>query len=220
VAVDDKGFYEVYGSCDIDEAVADNGGKCIPDDSIVVDMTDPIVSDISIDEVGQDKVSVSWDAQDDTSNAADGIASGLKETIIYRNGVKLASVAATSSTSYSYTDTSVDPNTKYSYYVVAVDKAGNESSYSDEVSVTTLAVEISPVSQVDTPIITNAVSGGSAAVEESSYQFTTVATGEVSGDQAEIKSDTTDGQDDEDTGDSSEDENSQEKSKTNIPLWG
>lgn len=51
---------------------------------------------------------------------------------VYRNGSLLATTTSTS-----YTDTSVGGSTSYSYFVVAVDAAGNASGASPNVSVTT-----------------------------------------------------------------------------------
>ena len=69
-------------------------------------------------------VALSWSA------ASDNV--GVTAYRVYRNGTLLATTGATS-----YVDTTVARNTSYSYYVVAVDAAGNTSGASPNVSVTT-----------------------------------------------------------------------------------
>ena len=66
---------------------------------------------------------LTWDAE-----------SGATSYNVYRNGTKIAST-----TTNAYTDTSVAPDTTYSYYVTAVNAVG-ESPQSNTVNVTTYAV--------------------------------------------------------------------------------
>ncbi|HKX23697.1 MAG TPA: hypothetical protein VJM46_00520, partial [Candidatus Saccharimonadales bacterium] len=53
---------------------------------------------------------------------------------IYRNGTLIAT-----STTTTYSDTTIEPLTTYSYTVMAVDAAGNASPQSTAATVTTLA---------------------------------------------------------------------------------
>jgi hypothetical protein len=71
------------------------------------------------------QVNLSWDAANDN-------ASGIARYDVYRNGSLLTSSATTS-----LADATVLPSTSYSYYVKAVDGAGNASTASVTVSVTT-----------------------------------------------------------------------------------
>jgi hypothetical protein len=74
------------------------------------------------------QVSLSWTASTDSGG------SGLAGYKVYRNGTQLGSNLATGNT---YTDSTVQANTTYSYTVAAVDGAGNTSAQSSAVSVTT-----------------------------------------------------------------------------------
>jgi 1A family penicillin-binding protein len=72
-------------------------------------------------------VSLKWTASTD-----DTAVTGYR---IYRNGQLLASVAA----STTYSDTTIEPLTQYSYTVMALDAAGNVSAQSTAATITTLA---------------------------------------------------------------------------------
>lgn len=74
------------------------------------------------------KVGLTWAAATDTGG------SGLAGYRVYRNGTQLNSSLATNN---SYTDTTAQPNTAYSYTVAAVDGAGNLGLQSNAVGVTT-----------------------------------------------------------------------------------
>jgi chitodextrinase len=80
-------------------------------------------------------INLSWNAATDTGG------SGLAGYRIYRNGsaTALASVAAGSGGTVTYSDTSVAGSTAYSYTVSAYDGAGNESAKSTAASATTPA---------------------------------------------------------------------------------
>lgn len=71
-------------------------------------------------------VNLSWDASSD-----DRAVSGY---VVYRNGQLVTTVTANS-----YTDTGLQADTQYAYYVVATDAAGNVSEQSDEIGVMTLS---------------------------------------------------------------------------------
>jgi chitodextrinase len=72
------------------------------------------------------KVNLSWSASTDNV--------GIASYYIVRNNV---TIAQTSGTVTTYSDTTVSPSTTYSYYVVAKDAAGNASGPSNTASVTT-----------------------------------------------------------------------------------
>ncbi|HEX2089782.1 MAG TPA: DNRLRE domain-containing protein [Actinomycetota bacterium] len=79
-------------------------------------------------------VNISWSASSDTF--------GVSGYTLYRNGVALATLTASTR---SYSDTTVAPRTSYSYQVDAFDAAGNRSSKSSVVSMTTSALPSYPV---------------------------------------------------------------------------
>ena len=70
------------------------------------------------------RVELAWQAATDNT--------GVTGYRVYRNGSRIAS-----STSTSYLDPAVKPSTNYSYFVTALDQAGNESAASTTVSVKT-----------------------------------------------------------------------------------
>jgi hypothetical protein len=74
--------------------------------------------------IGGSRVDVTWSAGTDS----DGVA----EYRIFRDGVQIATTGTTS-----YSDATVTSSTTYTYYVVAVDFAGNTSSPSGTATVTT-----------------------------------------------------------------------------------
>jgi hypothetical protein len=76
--------------------------------------------------LGQSSVGLTWTASSDNEGVA-----GYR---VFRNGTQIASP----SVPY-YSDTSVQPGTTYSYYVVAYDASGNVSSASNTASVSTPA---------------------------------------------------------------------------------
>src|SRR6185369_11971291 len=71
-------------------------------------------------------VQVCWDASTDNV--------GVTRYDVYRGGVKIGSATPPATC---YTDTTAQPNTTYSYTVVALDAAGNASAPSSPLSVTT-----------------------------------------------------------------------------------
>jgi hypothetical protein len=75
--------------------------------------------------VTQTSLNLNWTASTD-----DKAVTGYE---IYRNGTKLA----TNATTNSYTNTGLTAGTTYSYYVVAYDAAGNKSTPSNTIQVTT-----------------------------------------------------------------------------------
>jgi len=98
--------------------------------SFVVDTTPPAkVTGLKAIAVSPFEIDLSWN-----------VVSDAVKYNVYRsvNGtfVKIATVNTTF-----YADTNLQPNTTYSYYVTAVDRAGNEGQPSDVVSNTTLVAE-------------------------------------------------------------------------------
>jgi chitodextrinase len=79
------------------------------------------------------EVDLTWTASTDNVGVA-----GYR---IYRDGVLVASSATTT-----YADTGVQPSTSYSYYTIAYDAAGNTSTASNTVSVTSGAPDATPPS--------------------------------------------------------------------------
>lgn len=95
--------------------------------------------------VGGQSVGLSWTA------ASDNVAvTGYK---VYRDGVVIGAPNGTS-----YIDTAVQSSTSYSYYVTAIDGAGNEGSPSNTISVTTTNVSL----EVDTQVTTHQTSQGTS----------------------------------------------------------
>jgi Fibronectin type III domain len=78
--------------------------------------------------VSSSRIDLSWSASTDTGG------SGLAGYLVYRNTVFLASASATG-----YSDTGLVASTSYQYQVAAVDSAGNVSTLSTVINVTTQA---------------------------------------------------------------------------------
>jgi uncharacterized repeat protein (TIGR03806 family) len=96
-------------------------------------------------------VELSWNA------AADTGGSGLRDYLVYRGNTLLATV-----TGMSYSDTTVGPDTQYSYQVSARDNANNESSRSAIAAVTTPSDTTPPL--VPTGLMTTAVQSTTVAL--------------------------------------------------------
>jgi hypothetical protein len=86
--------------------------------------TDP--SNLAATAVSTSQVNLNW------TGSTDAGGSGLAGYQIYRN-----STLVTTTTNTSYSDTALNPSTNYAYYVVAYDKAGNQSMPSNQVTVAT-----------------------------------------------------------------------------------
>jgi chitodextrinase len=91
------------------------------------------------------QINLSWRA------ATDNV--GVTRYRVYRNGVQLASVSATS-----YADTGLQPATAYSYTVAAYDGAGNGSSQSAAASATTKATPDTQAPTAPTDVVAAAAS--------------------------------------------------------------
>jgi hypothetical protein len=90
-------------------------------------------------------VSLAWNTSTDTGAGTSGMA-GYH---VYRNGVRVTSTPVSGLT---YTDTGLAASTSYTYSVRAVDLAGNLSSFSSNVTVTTPAASSSGSFEVLTPL--------------------------------------------------------------------
>ena len=77
--------------------------------------------------VTANSLTLTWSASTDTGG------SGLAGYRVFRNGTLVATVTTTS-----FTNTGLTANTTYRYRVAAIDNAGNQSSQSGQLSVTTL----------------------------------------------------------------------------------
>jgi hypothetical protein len=95
--------------------------------------------------VASGEVDLAWNASTDNV--------GVTGYRLYRNGVLLASPTGTS-----YADKTVSPSTSYSYTVSAVDAAGNQSTQSAPLAVTT------PASTGTSTTLANSAEGGSDGV--------------------------------------------------------
>ncbi|EUJ47766.1 glycosyl hydrolase family 18 protein [Paenilisteria rocourtiae] len=107
------------------------GGAVVPDPSDTVAPTAPTNLATATANVTDVAVPLSWTASTDNVGVA-----GYK---VYRNGTEVATVSGTS-----YTDTGLTASTAYTYTVKAYDVAGNVSSSSATLSVTTKAATVTP----------------------------------------------------------------------------
>lgn len=73
--------------------------------------------------------------------------------LLYRNGVKIATIPASTSTAITYQDTGLATKTFYLYYVIAYDKFNRWSPKSSALSVTTLDVGELPPEKPKSPIV-------------------------------------------------------------------
>ncbi len=117
------------------EAVDGAGNKSAQTSAVSVttprtpDVIDPSTpANLTAKAISTSQVNLAWDASTDSGG------SGLAGYNVYRDGTKLNSSPVTSR---SYSDTSVDANTRYSYQIEAVDGAGNTSVKSSAVRVST-----------------------------------------------------------------------------------
>ncbi len=111
-------IYSGFGTPNMFAAVNAAGVGPIPD------TTPPTSPTLSGSATSATSVNLSW------TTSSDNV--GVVGYDLYRNNSKLTTVAGTS-----YSDNSVSPSTSYTYYVKALDLAGNNSSPSNTISVTT-----------------------------------------------------------------------------------
>lgn len=100
-------------------------------DSVIVDNLPPTAPVLSIDSIGETSVSLNWVCSDNI---------GVESYDIYRNDEFVTSV-----TTNSYTDSTLDEGTSYTYYVIASDASNNKSDTSNSVTVITTVDETQPV---------------------------------------------------------------------------
>jgi len=101
---------------------SNDGGSGTPTDT-----TPPTTpTSVSASASSSTSVTISWNASTDSGG------SGLRHYAVYRDGTRVTTVTTTS-----FTNTSLTPNTTYSYQISAVDNASNESARSTAVQVTT-----------------------------------------------------------------------------------
>src|SRR6185295_12336671 len=116
------------------------------------DTTAPSVpTNLTTTAVQSTSVALAWSAATDTGG------SSLHDYRVYRDSVLLATVTSTT-----YNDTTVAPTTPYSYRVAARDNAGNESSQSTALPVTTPADTTAP--SVPTGLTTTAIQSTSVSL--------------------------------------------------------
>ena len=99
------------------------------------DQTAPSVPTLSVSNITSSSATLTWTAATDTGGA------GLAGYILYRAGVPVATVNATTTT---FNDTTLQWNTSYTYTVVAFDNAQNYSSPSVPVTFSTPPDETGP----------------------------------------------------------------------------
>jgi hypothetical protein len=83
------------------------------------------------------QIALTWGASTDNV--------GVVSYQLYRNGAQVTAPSGTS-----FTDTSLAPGTTYTYWVKATDAAGNVSSSSNSVNITTVALDTTPPSVIIT----------------------------------------------------------------------
>lgn len=111
--------------------------------SVTVDNTPPSAPGApTATSVDQARISLSWPASTDANTLA-----GYE---VYRDGTVLATTTAAA-----YTDAGLAPNTRYTYHVIAIDRAGNLSASSSPLSVMTLASGSTSTG----PVISNITAG-------------------------------------------------------------
>jgi fibronectin type 3 domain-containing protein len=97
------------------------------------DFTAPTIpTGLTANAVGSNRVDLAWNPASDTV--------GVTGYTVYRNGVALATLGATTS----YSDTNVTLGNSYTYSVDAFDAAGNHSSQSAPASVTIVSSDLTP----------------------------------------------------------------------------
>ncbi len=111
-------IYSGFGTPNMLSAVNAAGAGPVPD------VTPPSTPTLSGSAAAPTRVDLSWTASSDDI--------GVVGYDVYRNGSKISNVVGTG-----LTDATASPSTTYSYYVTAVDLAGNNSAPSNTISVTT-----------------------------------------------------------------------------------
>jgi hypothetical protein len=134
------------------------------------DSTAPSVpTGLSATAASSSQVNLSWNASTDPDNSASQIAYS-----VYRNGTQLGNTAAGSTT---YSDGGLTAGTTYAYTVAAFDPAGNTSTQSSQVLVTTPSNPV-PVISSFTASPSSITAGGSSTL---SWSVTAATSLSVSG---------------------------------------
>ena len=116
--------------------------------AIVVDSAPPSApTNLSGTAIGPNRVDLSWTASNDNV--------GVFGYTIYRNGTAIGTVSAPTTT---YSDTTVNPSTTYTYTVDAFDAAQNHSAQSSSVDVTTPAAGDTQAPTVPTGLAATVIS--------------------------------------------------------------
>jgi thermitase len=148
-------IYSGFGTPNMLAAVNAAGVGPIPD------TIPPSASTLNGSATSATKIDLSW------SPSTDNV--GVVGYNLYRNGSKLTTVAGEA-----YSDTSVSQSSTYSYYVTAYDLAGNNSTSSNTVSITT------PVLIVNVTITSKQVSNKTATTATIKWTTNINSTGSVS----------------------------------------
>ena len=119
------GFYVIARDAAGNTSLASNTVNVTTD--VFVDTQNPTAPTLSASNTSETTTSLSW------SGATDNV--GVTDYDVYQNGGFIANVNGTS-----YQVTGLSENTTYSFFVIANDAAGNSSSASNSVNVTTLAI--------------------------------------------------------------------------------
>ena len=100
-------------------------------DTVTVDNLSPVAPVLMIDSVGETSASLTWECSDNV---------GVESYDIYRNDEFITSV-----TTNSYTDSTLEEGTSYTYYVIAYDASGNKSDKSNTITINTGIDETQPI---------------------------------------------------------------------------
>ena len=134
--IDPQKFYRI----DISYSAVDNA-------AYLTDTTAPVIpSGVNGTAIAISQVTITWAASTDTGG------SGLAGYLVYRDGTLIATTTGTS-----YSDSGLSAATSYCYTIVAYDNAGNNSSASSPICVTTLSSSVTdptPPSQLTVTMVT------------------------------------------------------------------
>lgn len=133
----------------------------LPSSTPVADTQAPSVpTGVTATTAGQNQIDISWQASTDNV--------GVTAYDVYRNSIKIISVTSTS-----YSNSELTAGTKYDYYVVARDAAGNKSANSATASATTNAPTTTPPATTAVSIPFRMNSGAGAYTDGSGQKWNT-----------------------------------------------